>query len=32
LDGTGEVNSIGVDKIVNVDDFTLILNCGTASD
>lgn len=31
-DGTGEVNSIGVDKIVNVDDFTLILNCGTASD
>lgn len=31
-DGTGEVNSIRVDKIVNVDDFTLILNCGTASD
>lgn len=30
--GTGEVNSIGVDRITNVDDFTLILNCGTAVD
>ena len=31
-DGTGEINSVGLDKIVDVKGFTLILNCGTAVD